>query len=110
MIEIEPGYYWARAPTYDWTVVEYRTSKRGNYLLLPGFEEEEGLEYWEFGPRLEPPQDGTGRPFYSHQCPKRANPAIPVRLSTGERVPLLVILEVGEACPWCGFVRPKEEK
>jgi len=58
MSELEPGCcYWARAPTYDWTVVEYRRSKRGEYLLLIGSDEEETLDYWEFGPRLEPPEE-----------------------------------------------------
>ncbi len=55
-------------------------------------------------------QNGKGHSFYIHHCAHKDNPFVPMD-RTGERVPLLVVLEEpGDSCPHCGFVCPEEEK
>ena len=63
MSDIKPGYYWARwakdGPWGKWETIE--VTAKGEVLTTNTSVPQKGDEtdYWEFGPRLEPPEEET---------------------------------------------------
>ncbi len=62
MSEIEPGDYWVRGVGGAWETARVWIDEMGVWLHVCGDEDPYPAQEWEFGPRLEPPEERVDTP------------------------------------------------